>query len=1146
MALCTGAAAIGNSEQELCMPIKGTEKYKKIISNSDEKSHGCPAVYQLRPEETKIGTLTRVTVGKKNLDKKNKTILLVGETGPGKSTLINALFNYTMGVKWEDKVWFQIVKEKEKSQTSDVIVYEIFDFDAKTARTLPQSLTIIDTPEYGNTRGTEHDEIISQRLLDLFGSEDGIHEVHAVGLVMKASENLMSDRLRYIFDSVMSLFGKDLEKNIIALIIDSDGRVPKNALKALEAANIKCARNEKDQPVYFLFNNCQHEERTVDEQYLKYGYETSERGMKEFTAFLEETTPLKPVATPEVLKERIRLTACIQNLQERIIFTEVKEREMKQIQEALKKHDNMKNEEKNNKEFTSFVAEVFKHQELIREEMCEPGFKAALICKVCEENCHYPGCTVLLNHCEVFKDGFCTSCTGMCPASNHVKEKWRYVTRKKKDQKNEQQVKLKDVHLLEQEMKQLTAEKSQLLDKSYQHVVRLEQIALKADKPSTIVHLDFLIEKMKEKGDTEKAQKLEEMRIRADEGPRAAVCVISSPHEDIILNSFLIRPGSPTVYQLRPKKEMFGTLTRMTIGEKNTNIINKTMLLVGETGTGKSTLINALISYAIGVKWEDEVWFQIIEEEKKENQTVSQTPDVIVYEIFGFENKIPPYSLTIIDTPGFGDTEREGKDDIISQRLLDLFRSDYGVREVHAVGLVMKASENRLSDRLMYTFDSVMSLFGKNMEKNIVALITHSDGSRPENAFKALEAANIKCARNEKNEPVYFLFNNRQYKDRKEENTISKHSWEFTQKNMDHLTEFLGKSSPQKLIKTVEVLNERIRLTACIQNLKERIELIELKQTKISKIREALRLHEEKKMEAAKKIKEANEMQETLKRKGAQKSREALEIQETLKKLEEEMKENEKFTVEVDEPYKVYEEIKVGIWDYLRGHGKAVSCKVCEENCHYPGCTMAWSPSWCEVMKNDLCTACTNKCPPSYHVKENKKYVTKTKKVQKTNEEMKKKYQLNKSECELKRSQLQNVKKEANKLKAADPSLNQQEMQQNYEKYKRESEETSSLLENLKEEMKQLTAEKTQWLEEAYQHVVKLEEIALKADSVSTIDHLDFLIEKLTENTYKARVQKLKEMRSRVDEKTKSAYWYKLAQIPSAIKYIVKPFYSHK
>ncbi|XP_059197149.1 uncharacterized protein LOC131977740 [Centropristis striata] len=511
----------------------------------------------------------------------------------------------------------------------------------------------------------------------------------------------------------------------------------------------------------------------------------------------------------------------------------------------------------------------------------------------------------------------------------------------------------------------------------------------------------------------------------------------------------------------------------MTLGERNLTKMNKTILLVGETGTGKSKLINALVNYAMGVEWEDNVWFQIVEEEKKKSQTASQTPDVMVYEIFGFEDKTLSYSLTIIDTPGYGDTSGTEHDAEISQRLLDLFRSDEGVHQIDAVGLVLKANENRLSDRLRYIFDSVVSLFGKDMEKKIVALITHSNGRKPTNVLEALETANIKCARNDKNQPVYFLFDNCQEEDRSEDPECLQRVDKISMKSMRQFTDFLEKSAPQRLETTVGVLNERIRLAACIDNLQERIEFIELKQEAVKK------------------------------------------NQERLKRYQQEMESNKEFTVEVEEVYKVKKEVSRE-WRVLAlglNYGAAVCCTVCEENCHYP-CTLTWYPEYCKVMKDGHCTVCTGKCPVSVHVKEKQCtsceeecqesthrktfwiYEPKTIKVQKTEEQMKEKY----------------------------------------EKGKAESEKSTDLLENLKKEIEELQKKKDEWLEEAYQHVLSLEKIALNVNSASTYVHLDFLIKKMKEKGDTEKIQKLEEMKKRMDEDKgiKAAAWYGFGKVAAA------------
>ncbi|XP_061565935.1 uncharacterized protein LOC133420291 [Cololabis saira] len=508
---------------------------------------------------------------------------------------------------------------------------------------------------------------------------------------------------------------------------------------------------------------------------------------------------------------------------------------------------------------------------------------------------------------------------------------------------------------------------------------------------------------------------------------------ISSGYEDMMSQSDLIRSGRPAVYQLKPKVQHIGTLKRLTVGEKSSTKTNKTILLVGETGTGKSTMINALVNYTMGVKFEDEVWFQIVEDEKR-NQAESQTSDVIVYEIFGFEDKTLPFSLTIVDTPGYGDTRGIEHDAVVNQRLLDLFGSEDGIREMAAVCLVLKATVNRVSDRMTYIFDSVMSLFGKDMEKNIIALMTHSDGIPPKNALQALEAANIKCAKNENNQLVHFLFNNCQEELRDKDTEVPlENAWRQTAKGMQRFSEFLKTTGSQELKTTVEVLKSQQRLTASIHNLQERIKLTEKMKEEIDKTQMQLKLHESQ------------------------------------------LENDKNFTIEVEESYKELEKYDGGwTWRTLSYNG-VTRCENCEENCHYP-CADAWGAPSCLVMKSLCCTVCN--CSVLQHTKDYQKYVIKTRKVKRTIEELKKKFQAN-------------VQYTSGFLSVLD-------------KKKKEHE----------EKIKQL-------VEEAFSHVLKLRDSALTVETTSTQAYLGVLIMKMREFGKTAEVQILEEMVGQMDEGSK-------------------------
>ncbi|KAI1884397.1 hypothetical protein AGOR_G00225990 [Albula goreensis] len=110
--------------------------------------------------------------------------------------------------------------------------------------------------------------------------------------------------------------------------------------------------------------------------------------------------------------------------------------------------------------------------------------------------------------------------------------------------------------------------------------------------------------------------------------------------QSVISQSKQINQGPPEKRLLNTVREELddtGKIRKWTFGEENQSK-TRTILMMGETGTGKSTLINVMVNYILGVEWKDDIRFEIIEEEER-CQTESQTTAVTVYEIYGQEDE---------------------------------------------------------------------------------------------------------------------------------------------------------------------------------------------------------------------------------------------------------------------------------------------------------------------------------------------------------------------------------------------------------------------------------------------------------------------------------------------------------------------------
>ncbi|XP_045908946.1 uncharacterized protein LOC123973110 isoform X1 [Micropterus dolomieu] len=321
--------------------------------------------------------------------------------------------------------------------------------------------------------------------------------------------------------------------------------------------------------------------------------------------------------------------------------------------------------------------------------------------------------------------------------------------------------------------------------------------------------------------------------------PTTKTC--SSLSDSVKEKSTLLEPqtGPVPVYKIPLKDERISVpgCRSFSFGKKSTKP-NRTIMLLGATGAGKSTLINGMINYILGVEWEDSYRFKLIDEGQSRSQAESQTSEVTVYKINHQEGFKTEYSLTIVDTPEFGDTRGLIRDRQITEQLCNLFSAELGVSEIDAVCFVAQASLARLTPTQKYVFDSILSIFGKDVAENIRVLVTFADGQRPP-VLEAINASGVPCPKTRDGLPVHFKFNNSAlFEDNKssaagsmsgddedEEGGFDQMCWNMGTKSMKRFFAALNQIETKSLTMTKQVLRERQQLKNSVENLLKQFKL---------------------------------------------------------------------------------------------------------------------------------------------------------------------------------------------------------------------------------------------------------------------------------------------------------------------------------
>ncbi|XP_053389217.1 uncharacterized protein LOC123527098 [Mercenaria mercenaria] len=432
--------------------------------------------------------------------------MLVGATGTGKSTLVDGMINYILGVNWNDPYRLTLVdlEDEEMNRDTDQAVSQTqwitcYTINPLKGSRLDYTLNIIDTPGFGDTRGIDRDKEIIEQIRTLFSRDDdtGVLFIDAVCFLIKAPDARLTPTQMYIFNAIMSLFGQDIADNFCMLITFADGKRPP-VLSALKAAKLPHEQ-------YFPFNNSGLFAENTGEHVSSFSSMFWDMGCKSFQMFFDKLTKMETKSlrqTRDVLEQREVIEITMENLLPKLDAGLNKVEEMRVEIRIL---EDYKTQIEENSDFTYTVSETEQRQ------LDLPKGRHVTNCLNCHVTCHKDCCIPndedKMGCWAMDRSGYCTQCPDRCFWNIHrntpyifeyitVQKQKTYTEKLEKYRRaeGETMTRQKVVERMYDELYDLEDDILDLMDKINECNNILRQIALRPDPLSVVEHIDLLIE----------------------------------------------------------------------------------------------------------------------------------------------------------------------------------------------------------------------------------------------------------------------------------------------------------------------------------------------------------------------------------------------------------------------------------------------------------------------------------------------------------------------------------------------------------------------------------------------------------------------------------------------------------------------------
>ena len=261
---------------------------------------------------------------------------------------------------------------------------------------------MIDTPVFGDTRVSCIDDVC---------------------FLAKAPGARLTAIQKYIFQSVMSLYGKDIENNICSMITFADGMSP--PVLALSKSGLPFGQS-------FTFNSSGLFASNDDANSLAPIF--WEMGIKSFKQFFDhlETVETKSLQlTKYVLNDREKLELTVRNLQPQLDAGLAKVNQMKQEKKIFE--DNQAEIDNN----TKFEYEVTETRQTKKELPRGQHVTNCTHCHVtCHENCALANDNEKKKCCAMNSEGFFQYCPDNCFWEEHANTPYIFFINKTQDKEN--------------------------------------------------------------------------------------------------------------------------------------------------------------------------------------------------------------------------------------------------------------------------------------------------------------------------------------------------------------------------------------------------------------------------------------------------------------------------------------------------------------------------------------------------------------------------------------------------------------------------------------------------------------------------------------------------------------------------------------